>query len=264
MTEDEQALVELRLRQLARRLDVPPAPDVTGAVRDRLAGEPAPGVRRRRSRWVPRLAAVLAALILATAVATAASPVVRAALVDLLRFAGVELRQQPGPTPTGTSSLPGEQRVDLATARRLAAFAVRVPAALGPPDVVLVSGGQPPRVVSLLWRAGPGRPAMPPGPPGDPAAGEAAARLDQFDGTVPVFEKFLGGAGVQRVAVGGQPALWVAGPHEVLYVDRAGTWHTESARLAGATLLWQLGGVTLRLEGGFTQAEAVAVAESLR
>lgn len=264
MKVDERALVERRLRQLAQRLDVPPAPDVTAAVRRRLAAEPAPGVRRPRSRWVPRLAGVLAVLLLTTAVATAASPVVRAALVDLLRFAGVELRQQPGPTPTGTGSLPGEQRVDLATARRLAAFTVRVPAALGPPDVVLVSEGRPPRVVSLLWRAGPGRPAVPPGPPGSPAPGDVAARLDQFDGTVPVFEKFLGEAGVQRVLVGGQPALWVAGPHEVLYVDRAGTWHTESARLAGNTLIWQLGGVTLRLEGGFTQAEAVAVAESLR
>ena len=53
-------------------------------------------------------------------------------------------------------------------------------------------------------------------------------------------------------------------PHEVLYVDRAGQWRTGSARLAGATLIWQIEGVTLRLEGRFTKTGALVVARSVR
>ena len=43
-----------------------------------------------------------------------------------------------------------------------------------------------------------------------------------------------------------------------------GTARRETARLAGHTLIWERGTVTMRLEGDLTSARAVAVAETLR
>ena len=95
------------------------------------------------------------------------------------------------------------------------------------------------------------------GPPGRRLAAFPAAlggpdyvRLDEFDGRLgPVFEKFLGVSGGQRVSVAAEPAIWLERPHELMYVDRAGQWRTETARLAAQSLLWQRGAVTYRLEG---------------
>jgi hypothetical protein len=73
----------------------------------------------------------------------------------------------------------------------------------------------------------------------------------------------LGDAQVELVDVDGRPGVWLTAPHDVFYVDRAGEWHYESARLSAQALVWQHGEVTLRLEGTFTLAEALAVARSV-
>ena len=57
--------------------------------------------------------------------------------------------------------------------------------------------------------------------------------------------------------------MWLPGPHPVTYVDRKGIERTETARLAGPTLIWATGTVTYRLEGLPTLKEARAVALSL-
>jgi len=254
VAEHDDPRLEAALRDLAQRLKVPAPPDVTASVRARLVASPA---RAYRARWLPRLAIAAGAALFAVAVAATASPEVRAAIVNLLRFAGVEVRQEPGPTPTGHGVLPGERTISLAEARQLAAFPVYVPTAFGPPEEVRISDGQPPRVVSLVYRPGSGRP--------QPATDGIAVRLDEFDGQIaPVFEKFASGPGIERVRVANGDGVWVPGPHEVVYVDRSGQWRTESARLAANTLIWQLDRVTLRLEGRFTKAEALTVASSVR
>jgi hypothetical protein len=56
--------------------------------------------------------------------------------------------------------------------------------------------------------------------------------------------------------------VWIPAPHVVEYLDRHGVVHSESAHLARRTLIWQVGSVTLRLEGGFTREQALAVAGS--
>jgi hypothetical protein len=198
---------------------------------------------------VPRWATVAAALVLAFAAAVTLSPAVRATVTDLLRFAGIELRSEPGPTVRGQGLLPGERSVDLADARRLTAFPIGLPAALGEPDDVRITG-DPTRVVSVLYQDGPGRPA--------------AVRLDEFDGQLgPVFEKFLGMSGGRRVNVAGAPAIWIDRPHPLMYVDRAGEWRTETTRLAAQSLVWQRGTVTYRLEGAFTPEAAVRIAATV-
>jgi hypothetical protein len=196
-----------------------------------------------------KVAAVFVVLVLALGVLITVSPPVRAGVLNLLKFAGIEFSTDSAP-PTGLPSiapLPDERRVDLPTAQQLSRFPVLVPWRLGQPEQVLVADGTPPRIVSLLYR-------------------NATVRLDQFDGTIDValYKKLVQGNKMEFTSVGGDTALWVDRPHEVIYVDRAGQYRTESARLSATTLIWQHDNVTLRLEGDFTLAEAHEIAESVR
>jgi hypothetical protein len=267
--------LEADLRALGSRLEVAPPPDPAAmavAVRSRLekpvpevekpvpgaekpvpgaekpvpgAEKPVPGVEKPvpgRRAW-PRRVAVAVVVVCAGAALVAFSPQVRDGIVTLLRFAGVEIGQSSHPVPVSTlpAPLPGERVVSLAEARRLAAFDVHVPPALGAPGQVLVSDGTPPRVVSLVYDQ---------------------ARLDQFDGTADFayFKKVGSPDQVSWEDVNGQPAIWVEGPHAVRYFGRDGERRQQPARLAANTLIWQVGGTTLRLEGDFTQAEALRIA----
>lgn len=243
--------VEALLRDVGRRLDVPAAPDVTAAVLARL-DEPAPS-----PVWRPvhRLAAAAAVLLVALAVAMTVSPTVRAAVRDLLRIGGVEIVDTAPPPRVPTSvppgEPPGERRVTLDQARAAAAFPLRTPAALGDPDTVLLvddTDSTPPRVVTMTYRT--------------PAG---TVRIDQFDGRLdPMFRKFSSAEDVVPVTVDGDHGFWVDRPHPVFYLDRDGVQREEAARLAVSTLIWERGGVTHRVEGASTRAEALAIAESLR
>ncbi|EEP71137.1 hypothetical protein MCAG_01464 [Micromonospora sp. ATCC 39149] len=242
--------LERELRELSRWLETPSPPDVTAQVRARLTAvtASAPAVRKRRWRWRYAVAATLAALLVAVL------PPGRTALADaaagLLRFAGITISTSPTPVlPAGSPSpLPAQRAAGLDEAQRAVRFPIRVPAKLGPPEQVLVAdpdGAGNHRVATLLYRRG-------------------ALRLDAFDGQLdPVFFKEAGGPGAEWTQVGGRQAVWIGGPHSVSYMDRDGVVRQESARLAGATLVWEGAGVTYRLEGELTMAEAVEIAASL-
>ena len=110
-----QGVVESELRAVGRELEVPPARDLTAAVRRRLEGQavsrrmPAwgAGVLRQRLGW--RAALVVVVALLAILIAT---PQGRAVISHVFRFAGVELRQGPGPARSpGSTALPGERRM---------------------------------------------------------------------------------------------------------------------------------------------------------
>ncbi|MER7893278.1 hypothetical protein ABTX15_25990 [Micromonospora sp. NPDC094482] len=233
--------LERELRDLRAWLETPEAPDVTARVRAQLAAS-AP----RRRRWRYYLAAGLVALLVALL------PPGRAAVADavagLLRFAGVTIVTSPGPPPPSrtVSPLPSQRPAGLDEAQRAVRFPIRVPARLGPPEQVLVAdpdGTGRYRVATLLYRGG-------------------ALRVDAFDGHLdPVFVKRSSAA--ELVTVHGDFAAWVAGPHALTYVDRAGEVRVETARLAASTLIWQEAGVSYRLEGDLAKAEAIEIAESL-
>jgi len=248
--------VEAELRELGRELDVPPAASPIAAVRQRLEG---PGARVPRVAprgtgilrgWRPAWRAALV-VVAVLAVLLAATPQGRAVVTHVLRFAGIELQQEPGPAPSPRSgaALPGERRMSLAEARRHVSFPILVPAALGRPGEVVVSDGG--RVASLVYRRTP--------------FGEV--RMDEFAGHVdPVFfQKFVYLAHVTQVRVNGRKGLWIKGPHELLYITRDGTPAAASARLTtGNTLIWGTRQVALRLEGNLSRAAALAIASSAR
>lgn len=246
-------MVESELRALSRELDVPPASDVTAAVLQRLdkravhrrrVPDLRTGLRRPRLRWraaLLALAAVLAFLI--------ATPQGRAVVIHVLRFAGIEVRQQPGPplAPGNSASLPGQRQTSLQRARHQVAFPILVPAALGQPSDVVVSDRG--RVVSLIYRQ----------------TRYGLVRMDEFAGRLDqiYFEKFVHFANVTQVQVNGARGLWIKGPQELLYITRNGTPAAASARLTtGNTLIWGTRLVALRLEGNLRKTTAVLIGSS--
>jgi hypothetical protein len=229
--------LERELRALGRYLDVPRAPDVTRAVRARLVS---PAGRRRP---VLRYALVVLLVVLSAVLAV---PPVRAAVFDFFRIGGVSVRSEPGPAVPPTPALTSRPVADLAEAERLTGLRVRPPWSLGRPDSVEVVEG---RVVSLGWRATGGRPEI---------------RLDAFAGPLePVFEKHLSLAEARQVDVGGVPGWYVAGPHEIVYVDPGGLRRSASARLAGPTLIWVRGELTYRLEADLPAPRLAALGGSV-
>lgn len=109
----------------------------------------------------------------------------------------------------------------------------------------------------------------------DPLRGDDAGTIVTVDGRevlVSVFAGTLDGGGltktlgdgsnVRPVDVAGSPGLWIDGdPHELTY--RAAGGGVVFERVAGDTLLWQVGTTIRRLEGFDDVDAAVAYAESI-
>jgi hypothetical protein len=68
------------------------------------------------------------------------------------------------------------------------------------------------------------------------------------------------------VTVNGNDGLWISGaPHVVTYFESSGLCcRTRVVRVAGNVLVWARDGLTLRIEGPLTRAEALRLAESIR
>ncbi|MFJ2030440.1 hypothetical protein [Streptosporangium sp. NPDC087985] len=265
--------LEAQLLALGEDLDIPAPPpaEVVRAVRARLDSlpaadrHPAPGPSTRRPGGLPRVPvrrasgepggprpavrlrrrAIVSAVAVLVALLLGGTPVGRAAVMEVLRFAGVELEiGGPGPLPSGLPEpLPGEHRVTLEQARRQVAFPISVPAVLGDPRDVRVSDGG--RVVSLLW---------------------PEARLDEYDGRLQVvFRKELGMNWPEEVVLGTSPGWWIPARHGLSYLPRAGGGELPvRPRTAAPTLIWQRGQVGLRLEGAGDLQRALEIAGSAR
>jgi hypothetical protein len=292
------AELERLLTMLGREVAFPSTPALAGRVRERLDAAPRP-VRRRR--W-PRVALAVAAALLLAAIVFAASPGLRTAVAGRLGLRGINIVQvsvlpspviatpERNPPPTATSPpgaptvgppsatpLPlGErlqlgERVSLAEARRRVDFPILVPAALGPPDAVYVvvqaatpvpnpTPTPPGGLVTLVYRP---RPDLP-----QAAQTGVGLLLGEFRGhTDQVFITKLAGPNtrITLVTVDGAPGFWLAGqPHEFLYEDPNGAVRAQTLRLAGDTLIWPHGDVTLRLEANIDEAAALRLAASLR
>ena len=73
-----------------------------------------------------------------------------------------------------------------------------------------------------------------------------------------ILKKIAGaGTDVEYVDVGGEPGIWVGGRHAV-YLPGG------PPRAAGPTLLWEHGGLTLRLEAAVGRARALEIARTVR
>ena len=236
--------LEAELRDLGPVLSWPEPKDVAPEVSQRLrAGRPG----WSSGKWT----LVAAALVLLLAAGSlSALPNVRRAVADWLGLPGVRVERvesgQDLPSPAVTPEL--GSRVSLAEAAAAVPFDL-----VGPPRIrgleIYLDGD----AVTFVRRA---------------PSGDIELLITQFEGTLDreLVEKVLPpGSRLRSVVIGGRQGYWIAGdPHTVLYVDPFGEIRENTVRLAGNTLLWQRGRLTLRLEVGADLRRALLIARSLK
>lgn len=255
--------LEERLRFLGAAIQYPPTPALARTVSERLAAESA---RRRPALTLRRVALAFAAVAVAVAAALLVSPQARTTVLGWLGLKGVlvqPVKKLPSPTP-GPSGLALRlelgQPVSLLEAEGKVAYHLAIPQSLGSPDHVYFleppAGGE----ISLAYSSRPGLPAT--------KETELGLLMMQFRGDInPDFlGKLLGpGTNVEELTVNGNRGFWISGaPHGFLYNDPNGDTREETFRLAGNTLLWEQGGLTLRIESALTRDQALAIARTVR
>lgn len=264
------ALVDLGLRVV-----YPPPPALRGRVLARLAERrPVPWWRRSSS---PRygLMPALVTLAILLVVVLAFSPDARATAADILRLRGIEIFRGPAPTPTPAASPLGipsptpaldratlGEPVTLADARQRAGFGLVLPddPLLGPPDAVYVRAVEGSVAVSFAYRVRPGIPVS-------PEAGIAALVTELGGRLEPaILGKVVGpGTSIELLTVNGEPGAWLEGrPHQVFYTATGGAFVNDTLRLAGNTLIWEQGGIVMRLEAQVDKATALRIASTFR
>jgi hypothetical protein len=284
----------------------PPTPDLTAAVQARLEREALayPELQRgpvvaptpaRRFVW-PRMrratALAILAILLLAAIAAAVIfgvPGIRFTFVSTLPTlsptpaaisSGSSLAPaatphpgvSPSPVPSPRASILGGdlflgEPVSLDEARSGVPFHIQLPhdALLGAPDQAFLQQTRIGHAVTFVWGA---RPDLAVGPTG------LAALLTEFEGQLnpDQFQKIIGpGTTVTPVFVAGVTGYWLHGADH-FFVGRSATggdWDMQQVRLAGDTLLWNVGRVTYRLELALprgvadSQDVAIRVAQSL-
>jgi hypothetical protein len=256
--------LERALKDVATRLEDPPAGDLSAAVRARLeAQSPLGAMPHMRRGWLrPRTRFVVAgvAIVVAATLALTSLPGVRDAVADWFSLRGVFIEHRATPPSAGVGArLSLGEQVSLAEAQRGVTFEVLLPSGRGRPDEVYLadtpSGGR----ISLLYRPRSGLP---------PAAGSRVGLLaTEFRARIndQLLRKGIGAdVRLEDVTVASEPGFWIEGnPHQLIFADERGRFFEDNARLAGNTVLWQRGPITLRVESGLSKAEAIRIAESL-
>lgn len=263
------------LSDLHEDLEYPQAPGMAVSVSARLRAEPDGPDTAARSPWLRR---ALAALLIASGLiagALALSPDARATVLCWLAVRGVLITAVPslpptpaaGPPPTRGQGLPAVQplrlgrRTTLAGLRGRLTFGVLAPTlpGLGQPTVYLdpqVAHGQ----VALVYLPNTWLPR---------ASAGVGLLLTEFQATLMdayMYKKYIPPeTQVRFLTIDGASAVWLTGaPHAFAYAGPTGDWRFEELRLAGNTLLWQRGPLTLRLESALDLPTALRVAASLR
>jgi hypothetical protein len=244
------AELESALRALSRDVAFPPTPDLAPLVRARLDVRPASrGSLFRRvppadaGKWRRPAAIALAVVLLAAIVSVFAVPQSRSAILDWLGLRNVSVvRVEKLPVVPAHGNLDLGQRVTVDDAKRRAPWLL-VPD--GTPDSVWVNESLPGGKVSLVW--------------GTPS--NVRLLLTEFTGRTYIEKVIQGDTQVERVKIG-NAGVWFQGPHVVMFQDRDGRFRESHGRLARNTLVWQVGDITLRLEGGLTKGEALRIART--
>lgn len=235
--------LELRLQSLGREIAFPETPDLAPVVARRIDRPPARRFWSRRA-----LVVALAALVVAVG-AVLAVPPARSAILDFFHIGSAEIRI--------VDELPEVERVtlDLGEPSSLGAARKLVPDLLQPhlegldlPDAVYVQDFQPGTPVTFAW--------------GD--AEHPRLMLTQVRGRF-YFEKLVHSqSGFVLTKVNGENAGWIEGGEHVLYYESGRAGGTLPGRLAGNTLVWSRGPVTLRLEGQLSREDAERIARTVR
>ena len=186
--------------------------------------------------WRRPVAIALAVLVVAVG-AVLAVPPARTAVLDWLGLRGVSIVRVDELPPT-----PATGRLDLGRAVTPEETPLWLLTPDDEPDRIYMGNG----MVSLLW--------------GTPD--RVRLLLTEFQGEAAIEKLIETGTSVERVTVNGEPGVWLEEPHLVFFEDLRGRVRQSTGRLAGKTLLWQHGEVTLRLEGDLSKEEALRIART--
>jgi hypothetical protein len=270
------AELERALRRLGRRIEFPTTPDLTSAVRARIAEQPAP--RPGRLLWfTPRrsLAAAAAILFFLLAAALAVFPGARDAVADLFGVRGIQISierdEEPTPVPTLVATAAASpvgpdlslgRQVTLQEARTLAPYEIHVPnpAAYGEPDEVYVRNlPDDNTMVSLIYYPAPDLP--------EAEETGVGALLMQFEAREDVNYimkgVFEGGGYTTPTELGDGDAWWVYGATRIVLLDDPSAPCCPAGRPSANVLLWEQDGLTFRLESDLTMSRATTLAESI-
>ena len=259
----EQDQLERRLTELSAQLEWPATPNLLPAVRSRIAARVVLRAPWYQSRW----ALAAAALIIAAAALGAYQPS-REAIANWVNVHVFFQRVNELPTPSPQPPGPLGKRLGLggqttmADAQNQVAWKITVPQSLGQPDEVYVQfppDGPTRGEVTLVYAAR----------SGIPVSGETgvAVLITEARGAVDknFFGKMLGpDTTLEPVTIAGHDGYWIAGsPHVFFFTDAAGNFRNETMRLATNTLIFDMGGTVVRIEGNLTKAQALQIAASL-
>ena len=231
--------LEQRLHELGRALAFPPEPDLAPRV---LAGA--------RGRPFPWRAAALVFAVVAVAVATAfAVPQARSAILRFLHVGGasVELVDTLPPAAERTQAGGLGRPLTLAGAERRVGFRVLLPKLDHRPRRAYVIGSS---VATVLLRSH-----------------GATVLLSEFEsyGEEALKKLAVNKTVIEPVRVDGAHGLWLeGGPHTLSWIDRESGYRERPVLVRGNVLLWLHGGLTLRLEGRLSKAQALAIARNVR
>jgi hypothetical protein len=235
--------LEIRLRALGHELDVPPERDLAPAILNQLSLS-----GTRPFPW--RRAAVLALALVAIAVGTAfAVPQARSAILRFFHIGGETIvRVETLPPAVERSEAAGfGLPLSRAEAEHALGFRLMLPQFHGKgPDRVYVLGDS---IGTVILRSH-GRPVL----------------LSEFSslGEMGLKKLTIDQTSVQWVRVDDREAVWIRGTHTLTYFDRQLGFREQTVRIRGNVLVWTRGRLTLRLEGSFTRAQAIALAETIR
>jgi hypothetical protein len=235
--------LELALTRIGRELEYPETPDLSGAVRRRLAEG-----RRPRS-WQRPLVIALAAVIIGVG-AVMAVPQARSEVLDWLGIGAVTVRQVEGlpEVELATGDLGVGEQVSLEEARDRVQFPVRVPTLEGYEDPnVYYAEPLPTGQVSFVY-----------------GSLDKPQLLITQVAALGALEKLVNTATrVEMVSTEDAQGVWIEGERHVLFYP--GADREEPFRLVGNTLILErTDGVTVRIEADISKDEALRIAWSMR
>jgi hypothetical protein len=261
LSSDRDDRLHRRLRDLSGHVAFPEPSDLTMRVTGELVRSPAPRRGFFDNLYRPELGYGLAVLLALAIGILTFSPSVREAVADFLGIRGISIsRDEPPRAALGEElEVPGE-RVTLEEARSRAGFDVAVPDGLGDPDETYFGTYLEHGVVTFVYEVEDDLP--------EARGTGVGALITEFRADVDV--ELIGKAAdpataIEPVTVNGGEGYWLTGePHAVGYLDRNGRFQEDTLRLAGNTLIWQQGPLSIRLEADVGLEEALAIARSMR
>lgn len=232
--------LEGRLVELGRELEFPAEPDLASRARARTRVKPFP--------W--RTAALaFAAVVVAVAIAFAVPPA-RSAILRFFHLGGATVALvETLPHAQERSQARGLGRpLPLSQAEAQVGYDLALPPLERKPDRAYVIGDS---VATVVLRAH-GRTVL-------------LSEFPSLGGDEALKKLAVNATVIAPVEVRRRPGLWLEGvPHVLTWIDRDTGYQERPILVRGNVLLWLRGGLTLRLEGPLSKAQALELARSIR